>query len=84
VIRLVIRQVTFEQMQVLIDRFDQAAAAGQQVYRANATVDETPGSFGQIVMEVRRRREHGGVLLGPRHGLKSSFDSSLASSQFSG
>jgi len=62
---------------------DQAGPLGQQVHRPNAAVGEAPGSFGQVIMEVRHR-EHGGVLFVPRNGLKSSLHSLLASSQSSG
>ena len=78
-IQFVIGQMTLEQMQVLIEGADQAALSGQQMYRPNATVGQAPGSFGQIIVDVRRR-EHGVVLFVPGEGLKSSLDSFLVSS----
>jgi hypothetical protein len=60
----VIRQMAFEQVQPLIDRLDQSRLLGQKVHGPKAAIGESPGSLGQVLVNVGRA-EHGVVLRFP-------------------
>ena len=79
VIRLVVRQMAFEQVQLLINRRRQTRLLGQPVHGPQTAVGESPGALGHLIMNIGRA-EHGPVLRFPLSRLQSSLDSLLASS----
>jgi len=64
VIRFVIRQMDFEQVQIPVDRLNQSRPLGQRVHRPDPARSQAPNPVGQFVLNGARR-EHRSVLRGP-------------------
>ena len=81
VVRLVVRQMHLEQMQLLIDGLDQPRPAGQQVHRANASRPQPVGPATQLVVDVAGG-QHGLFGRRPVPVAEPALDSALAIGYF--
>ena len=57
VVRLVIRHVNFQQMQIAVDGFGQPQLLGDQMHRPHAAGGDSAGAVGDLVVDIRGR-EH--------------------------
>ncbi|MCK4340255.1 MAG: hypothetical protein KAY37_00850 [Phycisphaerae bacterium] len=83
VIRLVVGQMDFQQMQPLVNRLDQPGSPGQQMYAADPARPQAARPVGQLVMNVAGRK-HGFGLVAPVAIPEPILDSALAVDEFSG
>ena len=76
-IRFVIRQMQFQQMQLLIDRLYQTGLPCQKVHGPDPAIGQTAGTISNFIMNVGCT-EHRPGLLGPVDITKSILNSFLA------
>ena len=69
VIRLVVRQMALEQVQLLIERGNQPRPLGHQVQGPEAAIGKAPGSLGHLIMNIAGAEHR--VLLGLPHAGRS-------------
>jgi hypothetical protein len=76
-----VRQVSFEELKLLVDGGDQPGPAGQQEHGTNTTAGQSPESIGQFVLDIAGG-DHGAFPLGPGTTFNAAENSPLALPQF--
>ena len=81
-VRLVIRQVNFEQLEISIDRFDKSALFRQQMHHPDAADAQAARALHHVIINVARR-EHRPIPRQPWPRRQAPLDTSFAFRCFS-